>query len=655
MHTPQWLHVSTLRGLPLTRLVLLLGVLTVILSGCQSSGSSTEALPPPNIVWITAEDIGPALGAYGDEYARTPHLDRLAAEGTLYRNAFATAPICAPARSALITGVRAVSLGTQHLRSDIPIPDGIDALPEYLRARGYYTTNNAKTDYNFSAEGRWNESSGDAHWRNRPDGAPFFSVFNFGITHEGRVNRPRDGDLASLDPRHDPAQASLPPYFPDTPAMRRIWARQYDLITVLDQRVGALLQQLEDDGLMDNTIVFFFSDHGFGLPRYKRWLYNSGLRVPFIVRIPERYQHLADTPPGQATDRLVSFVDVAPTTLHLAGAAIPDHMHGVPFLGDDPAAPREYVYGTRSRADDVYDVSRTVTDGRFIYTRNFMPHRPYIQDAIIFGSLKESFQELRRVRAADGLPPEARDMFAPKPVEALYDLANDPYETENLIDSAAHQATRDALRSELRDWMLEVRDAGLLHEAEMMIRAEASTPYEMAQDDQQYDLGRILDAAFQVGDPSVPPTALTQRLQDPDSGVRFWAAVALLARGSDAASATDALSDALRDASPSVRLVAAEALCALDRCAEARPVLARALDDERPWVVLQAAIHLRQIGEQAQPLVPAIQEALARHRGDIWGRYKSWSYPMFIGFALDQVLINCGMQELSDLYAEGGP
>lgn len=627
----------------------LLSICLLALPGCDAGEQSTTP-EPPNVLWITVEDIGPALGAYGDSYARTPTLDRLAKESILYRNAYASAPICAPARSSLITGMRAVALGTQHLRSQIPIPDSIDALSEYLRAEGYYTTNNAKTDYNFSAEGRWDENSGEAHWRHRSGDQPFFSVFNYGITHEGEVNSPPEDTVTGISEYHDPATAPIPPYHPDTPEMRRLWSRQYDLITKLDQKVGDLLQQLKADGAYENTIIFFVSDHGYGLPRYKRWLYDSGLRVPLLVRVPEQYQHLSEHGPGSETDRLVSFEDVAPTVLSLTGVDIPEHMQGRPFLGPDAEPPREYVYGTRSRADDAYDMSRTVTDGRYRYTRNFMPHRSYIQEAIIFSAeRKPSYRELRRTYQNGTLPDEGQDMFSRKPPVELYDTKTDPYETNNLVDSPEHQDIRKKLRSTLYDWILKVRDIGFLHEAEYMIRAEGSTPYEMAQDPQQYNLPRILEAARQVGQEDVSLSTLTEELKSPDSGVRFWGVTALLARGADATPAADALSNALSDSSPSVRLAAAEALCAIDRCAEALPVLAKGLDHERPWVVLQAAIHTRHIGAKAQPIVPDMKDALSRYLGDVWGRYKTWDYPMFIGFALDQALINCGAQTPEDL------
>ena len=359
----------------------------------------------PNILWITTEDMSPALGAYGDAQARTPNLDRLAEQGILYRRAYASAPICAPARSTLITGIHASSLGTQHLRSAVELPEFIRTLPEYLRAHGYYTTNNSKTDYNFSPEGRWDESGSQAHWRNRPEGRPFFSVFNYGTTHEGRANRDAPEELAELVERHDPADAELPPYYPDTPEMRRIWAQNYDLITRMDQQVGALLQQLEADGLTEETIVFFFSDHGHGLPRYKRWLYDTGLRVPLIIRFPEAYAGLAPQRAGTSTDRLVSFLDFAPTVLSLTGVPIPATMQGHPFLGPDTAPPRDYVFTTRDRADDIYDLSRAAIDDRYIYIRNYMPHLPYVRPAFIFSDRKRSFAELWRVRGTETLGP----------------------------------------------------------------------------------------------------------------------------------------------------------------------------------------------------------------------------------------------------------
>jgi len=356
-------------------------------AGCSETGprpmpAAVEPSEPgkPNILWITCEDTSPYLRCYGAALAVTPNLDRLAGQSILYTNAYATAPVCAPSRSCLITGVYATSLGTQHLRSDVAIPRRIEPFPKLLRAAGYYCSNNFKEDYNFKDVTIWDDSSPTAHWRHRRAGLPFFSVFNIMTTHQGQING-SDAEFfakytSRLKPeeRHDPRLIALPPYYPDTPMVRKIWARYYDLITCMDQQVGEILAQLEADGLADSTIVFFFADHGLGIPRFKRTLYDSGLRVPLMVRFPARYQRLAPLASGGRTDQLVSFVDFAPTVLKLAGVSIPSHMQGQPFLGDGPASSpagaglkpglpakaveREYIFATHSRVDEAYETPR---------------------------------------------------------------------------------------------------------------------------------------------------------------------------------------------------------------------------------------------------------------------------------------------------------
>ncbi len=611
----------------------------------------TSAQDRPNILWITTEDMSAALGSYGDAYADTPHLDGLAARGVRYTQAFASAPICAPARSALITGVHATSLGTQHLRSEGRLPDFIQTLPEYLRDAGYFTSNNVKTDYNFSADDRWDENSREAHWRNRPDDTPFFSVFNFMTTHEGPINNSSEGFFSGLQTRHDPAAAALPPYFPDTPEMRRIWARMYDLITVMDGQVGALLAELEEDGLADDTIIFFFADHGHGLPRYKRWAYRTGYHVPMIVYAPPKYQHLLPADPGEATDEIVSFVDLAPTSLRVAGVAPPDHMQGRVVLGPDRDTPRDYFVGARSRADDVYDVARTVIDRRYVYIRNYMPYKPYIQEALIFGDQKSSSAALNRLHADGALPAAAEAMYQPKVREELYDLSVDPFELHNLAASSEYTETLQLMRDRLAEWTLETRDAGFLNEAEVMLRAEGATPYTMAQDPAQYNLGAVLQAAERVGNPAVLNEAVAA-LGDDDSGVRYWSALALQAGGAERLTddARDALQLALNDASPVVAIAAAESLCAVSgQCEEARSILLNHLSDERSWLALQAAISMRRIGEQACPVAADVELILGTHMGDSMGRYKNWMYSMFVGFALDQVLMTCGKLDKNPL------
>ena len=600
----------------------------------------------PNILWISTEDHNPIIGAYGDEFAHTPNLDRMADEGIVYQNAFVSSPICAPARSAIITGMHATSLGTQNLRSSIEIPEFIKTLPELMREHGYYTSNNQKTDYNFDPSGRWDESSNQAHWRNRKsDVQPFFSVFNLMDSHESRTNRYDQELFEPLDERRNPDEVVLPPFFPDTKEMRKLWARQYDLVSLIDFQTQEILNQLKEDGLHEDTIVFFWSDHGHGLPRYKRWLYTTGLEVALIVYVPPKFRHLAGLPPGSETTELITFIDLAPTVLNLAGIETPDFMEGQAFLGTNRDEPRSHFIAHRDRADDVYDMARAVRTEQYMYIRNYMPHLPYIQEALIFGDEKRSYLELHRVRANEGLPKHGEAMFRPRPIEELYDVEVDPYELNNLAGDPAYGFVLEEMRSRLNEWILETRDTGFLQEGEMMLRAEGSTPFEMVNDPDQYDLPRIKAAAELVGDRSVPISLLTGMLKDRDSGVRYWATEALLARvHDDAWMAMEPLREALADSSPSVQIKAAETLCMLGECRDGLNLLAVYLDDDRDWMALQAAISVRQLGKRAEPIADEIYQTRIKYSGDTGQRgYRDWVYAMFIGFAMDQALETLGL------------
>jgi len=618
--------------------------------GCAGSGRRAAielSEDRPNFLWITCEDVSPDyLGCYGDDYATTPNLDKFTSEGVRYTKAFATAPVCAPARSCLVTGMYATSLGTQHLRSDIKLPVQIKCFPQYLMAAGYYCSNNYKKDYNFMDVGVWDESSKTAHWRKRKPGQPFFSVFNFTSTHQGQINGSDEEFFAKYrskltpEERHDPAKISLPPYYPDTPFVRNIWARYYDLITFMDKQVADLLSQLEEDGLVDNTIVFFFSDHGLGIPRFKRTLYDSGLHVPSVVRFPARYQHLSPGKRGSTTDRLVSFVDFAPTVLSLAGLPIPSYMQGRAFLGPKYEPPREYVFGAASRVDEAYELSRSTRDKRYKYIRNYMPHLPYVQPSE-YPDRAEIMQELRRVAAKGKLVgPQKLFWESNKPLEELYDTLTDPHEINNLADSSKHKAILRRLRKVLRNWMVETRDTGLLSEAEMHIRSAGSTPYEMAREPDKYPLERILDAAELVGRGPGKLPQLIELLADSNGAARYWAVIALAALGQKAKPASDALTRLLADEHPNTRFAAAGVLCNLGRCEDALPVLAKGLKDRRETVVLHAAREIQGIGDKACPIVPQIKQAQARCKNSD-GSYKNNNHAMFIDWALKYALQNC--------------
>ncbi|NUQ65736.1 MAG: sulfatase [Pirellulales bacterium] len=355
---------------------LILGSTTAYLALLSVFAFAADGPAKPNILWLTCEDIGPHLGCYGDKYADTPNLDRLAAKGTIYLHAWSNAPVCAPARTAIISGMYPTSTGSQHMRSMAPMPEGTRMYPQFLCEAGYYCTNNSKEDYNLEKPGKvWDDSSGKAHWNNRREGQPFFAIFNFTVTHESQI-RKRPHELV-----HDPAKAPVPAYHPDTPEVRRDWAQYYDNITTMDKQAGQRLRELEEAGLADETIVFFYGDHGSGMPRSKRFPYHSGLHVPLLVCIPAKYQALApgDYRAGGTTDRLVGFVDFAPTVLSLAGIEPPSYIEGRAFLGRYDAGAQPYLFGFRGRMDERYDTIRSVTDGRYVYLHNYMPHLPYGQ------------------------------------------------------------------------------------------------------------------------------------------------------------------------------------------------------------------------------------------------------------------------------------
>jgi len=427
----------------------------------------------PNFLWISLEDTSPRFGCYGDAVARTPNIDRLAAEGRRYPLAFSTAGVCAPSRSAIITGMYQTSIGSHHMRTthtnphapELPTPYSavppayVKTFTEYLRAAGYYCTNNAKTDYQFTPPlTAWDECGNQGHWRHRDPGQPFFAVFNPTVTHESGM-WPREGRPLLTDPE----RVVLPPYLPDTPKAREALARHYDNLEAADRRVGEILGELEADGLAADTVVFLWSDHGEGLPRGKRWPYDAGIRIPLIVRRPGHLE------PGVAADDLVSLIDLGPTLLSLAGVPLPRHLQGRPFLGPE-GAPREYVYAARDRHDEAYDMVRAVRDRQFKYIRHFHPDQPYLS-WIPYRNRHPVMQELWRLHAEGALTETQRLFLAERrPPEELYDTAADPYEVRNLAGDPAHRATLERMRQALDAWRAAYGDLGDVPEAEMVAR-----------------------------------------------------------------------------------------------------------------------------------------------------------------------------------------
>lgn len=488
------------------------------------------------------------------------------------------------------------------MRSMVASPPGKPMFPRLLREAGYYCTNNPKEDYNLAQpEGVWDESSRQAHWKNRQPGQPFFAVFNSDKSHESKVR------LRPHEPVHDPARVRIPAYHPDTPEVRQDWAQYYDVVSAADADAGKRLKELDEAGLADDTIVFYFADHGPGMPRSKRWPYNSGLQVPLIVRIPERFQKLR--PPeyaaGGESSRLVSFVDFAPTVLSLAGIAPPDWMQGHAFLGLHQTPPQPFVYGFRGRMDERSDLVRSVTDGRYVYIRNYLPHRIYGQHLdYMFQTPTTSVWHALHV--ARKLTPAQEIFWNAKPPEELYDLRLDPDEVKNLAGAPEHREVQNQLRLAQQELVRAIRDVGFLPEGEMQRHSAGSSPYEMGHNAAVYPLERIFRTAELASllEPQATP-ALIEALHDDDSAVRYWGALGLLMRGAQAVRAgQEELRAALGDASPDVRIAAAEALARFGKRADAERALSvliesASLQQNGVFTSLAALGALDALGDQA--------------------------------------------------------
>lgn len=556
-----------------TVLTLIFGI---FLFGC----GNPEPEELPNILWITSEDNSAFLGAYGDDYADTPNLDKLAEAGIVYENAYATTPVCAPARFTLITGTYGNRMGTENMRSVNPIPENIRFYPAYLKDLGYYTTNNVKKDYNTVDQPEvWDESSQEAHYSNRAEGQPFFHIRNLTTTHESSLHDPIDTLI------HNPDDAPLPPYHPDTETVRRDWAHYYDQMTLMDEQVGEILLELEESGEAENTIIFYYGDHGGALPGSKRFMNQRGLRVPLIVFFPPKYEHLA--PKEKRTDRLVSFVDFPATLLSIAGIKPPEHMDGEPFLGEYETEPREYVHMYRGRMDERYDLTRAIRDQNFLYVRNYMPQRIYGQ-FLWYLWMVPTMQSWEEEYQNGNLNEIQRQFFEPKPAEELYLISEDPWSVHNLAADSAYQEDLKQLRDANSEWIREISDLGFIPEG-ILDDIGGTRPLYNAVREGNVPIEEIIKTAEMASQqPENHIDELVHRLNHSDPSVRFWAALGLAITGNSAGEYESELLIMRDDPSGEVRVAVAEALLAAGEATVSIEMIQEALSDPDDHVKLRA-------------------------------------------------------------------
>ena len=572
----------------------------------------------PNILWIVSEDNSPLLGAYGDSFATTPNIDKLAQQSIVYDNAFANSPVCAPTRFSIITGMHANAMGTSNMRSRNKIPAFVKAYTHYLRAAGYHVTNNDKTDYNYATvdipDGTllsykewqaidsqlWDKGS----YSDRQSGQPFFHVYNMFESHESRLHNPLKNR------QHRPEDVTLPPYHPDTAEIRSDWALYYDRITRMDSLVGEKLAELDAAGELENTIVFYYSDHGGALARSKRFLYDTGTKIPFMVHAPKKYQHLLNHEMSSRTDQLIDIVDLAPTLLYLAGVDKPAHMHGENIFSIADNNRKQYNYLYRGRMDVRIDLVRALRHEKFKYIRNYMPHRPngqhlgYLWKAASVRSWQQACQQNKCNETQ-------QRFWQARPSEELYDTSVDPWEVNNLASDAAYSTVLTDMRKALQSKNRQYKDVGFIPEGELAKRTKNQTGYELVRED-NFPIDLIIETA-EIASLAKPENLalLTQRLSHQEPIVRYWAAMGCTILKEQAMPAKLMLLQKLRDNSADVQIVAAEALAYMGNEQQALEILMKQLTHPSAMVRIHAANALDAIGIKAKPVAKELKTMVA--------------------------------------------
>lgn len=536
-----------------TRIALLF---VLLLAGCIPTFGADR----PNILWISTEDHGPHLGSYGDEYATTPNLDAFAKRAFRYTKASSNVPVCAPARTTIISGMYPPSTGSHHMRSRVPAPDWLTFYPVYLQEAGYYTSNNSKEDYNLTTDDKgWDESSPKAHWGNAPKGKPFFSIFNYTKTHESQIRND------NANPHHDPAKAPLPPYHPDTIEVRKDWAQYYDRLSEADDYFAMRMKELEEAGLADDTIVWYWADHGSGMPRSKRYAGWSGLHVPLIVHFPDKWKHLAPKgyAEGKTTDRLVGFIDFPATLLSLAGVTIPEYYHGNAFAGEQQTKDPQYSFGFRGRMDERPDSSRMITDGRYYLIRNHYTHIPHGQ--YVLYQQRTPTTAVWNQMFKDGKLNDIQSQFwKPHPREELFDLENDYHSINNLANSKKHQSIKRRLNKALDKHLTQTADLGFIPEPFIQALAKAGEGISPVASGRSM-LKNAPDFGVSILKEIDLSKAFAAKLKHPYSPVRYWALMQLLGSNNTPVYAyhEHLVVEALKDPEPIVAVAAAECLGSL--------------------------------------------------------------------------------------------
>ena len=548
-----------------------------------AKGAAPARARRPNFLWILSEDNSKHyLRLFDPNGAPAPTIERLAKDGVAFTRAFSNAPVCSVARTTLMTGVLAPRVGTQYHRKlkMANLPPGLRMWPAYLRQAGYYTSNNRKKDYNcVEGKGVWDESSGKATWRKRPSkDTPFFHMQSTGVSHEGRLHFKRN-QMKPGGTQTDPRKVAIAPCHPDTPTFRFTYARYHDCMAAVDQQVKKLVGQLEQDGLLEDTFIFYFGDHGGVLPGSKGYIHDSGLHVPLVVRIPKRFQHLVTLKPGTRADGFVSFVDFGPTLLHLAGLKVPRQMDGKAFLGPDISPEslnaRDEAFGYADRFDEKYDLCRSLRKGRYKYLRNYQASYPDgLQNNYRYRML--AYQEWRTLFKAGKLNAAQRQFYERKPVEALYDIQTDPHEIKNLAGDPQHAGTLADLRERLRARVKGLPDLSFYPESYLIDNALNDG----AAFGQKHkgEIARLVD----VADLSLLPfakakPAIEKALASEDRWARYWALIVCSCFGDEAKTLVPAAKARLKDAEPLVRVRAAE-LLAIVGAEDPRPTLYNVLN-----------------------------------------------------------------------------